>query len=292
MKRIAYTFGLLIIICLTFWPVAAFPPTPPAPQALAPGDSPTFNGVTLSGLTASKPVFTDANKALSSSGTVPDGNIAAALTGKTYNALTLTAAATGFTVAGGTTSKTLTVALDANVAGTNTGDVTLANPDHGLGLTNQVLTLGTPSSITGASTNAVTTTSHTHALDLSAPPTIGGTTPGIVNGLVPVQTINGTGAITACAGHSIVVTSAGTVTLPDSATVGQRCTILSTTAAVVSVDVASASFTMVLNGTALTAGNKATSDGTDETELTCEMQVANTWRCKTSSPVGAHVDGG
>jgi len=32
-----------------------------------------------------------------------------ALTGKTYNALTLTAAATGFTIAGGTTSKTLTV---------------------------------------------------------------------------------------------------------------------------------------------------------------------------------------
>ena len=44
------------------------------------------------------------------------------LTGKTYNALTLTAAATGFTIAGGTSSKTLTVSDNANVSGTNTGD--------------------------------------------------------------------------------------------------------------------------------------------------------------------------
>lgn len=48
------------------------------------------------------------------------------LTGKTYNALTLTAAAVGFTIAGGTTSKTLTVPLDASVSGTNTGDQDLS----------------------------------------------------------------------------------------------------------------------------------------------------------------------
>ena len=39
-----------------------------------------------------------------------------------FNGLTLTAVATGFTIAGGTTSKTLTVPLDASVSGTNTGD--------------------------------------------------------------------------------------------------------------------------------------------------------------------------
>ncbi|HBC89535.1 MAG TPA: hypothetical protein DCZ94_21570 [Lentisphaeria bacterium] len=38
------------------------------------------------------------------------------------NGLTLAAAATGFTIAGGTTSKTLTVSDDASVSGTNTGD--------------------------------------------------------------------------------------------------------------------------------------------------------------------------
>lgn len=50
-------------------------------------------------------------------GTLADGNIASALTGKTYNALTLTAASTGFTITGGTTSKTLTVTENATISG-------------------------------------------------------------------------------------------------------------------------------------------------------------------------------
>jgi hypothetical protein len=45
-----------------------------------------------------------------------------AITPSTVNGLTLTSQATGFTIAGGTTSKTLTVAADASVSGTNTGD--------------------------------------------------------------------------------------------------------------------------------------------------------------------------
>ena len=48
-----------------------------------------------------------------------DGDIPTALTGKTYNGLTLTAATTGFTVAGGTTSKTLTVSNTLTLAGTD-----------------------------------------------------------------------------------------------------------------------------------------------------------------------------
>lgn len=46
---------------------------------------------------------------------IADGKIASALTGKTYNGLALTAAATGFTIAGGTTSKTLTVSDNATI---------------------------------------------------------------------------------------------------------------------------------------------------------------------------------
>ena len=45
-----------------------------------------------------------------------------AITPSTVNGLTFVAAAAGFTIAGGTTSKTLTVPLDASVSGTNTGD--------------------------------------------------------------------------------------------------------------------------------------------------------------------------
>lgn len=56
---------------------------------------------------------------------IADAKIATALTGKTYNGLSLASQAVGFTIAGGTTSKTLTVASDATVSGTNTGDQTI-----------------------------------------------------------------------------------------------------------------------------------------------------------------------
>lgn len=45
-----------------------------------------------------------------------------AITPSTVNGLTLTAQAIGFTISGGSTPKTLTVAADASVSGTNTGD--------------------------------------------------------------------------------------------------------------------------------------------------------------------------
>lgn len=115
-------------------------------------------------------------------------------------------------------------------------------------------------------------------------------TTGIFANLKPVQNIAGTGSITTCAGHIVNVTAAGTATLPAGTTVGQNCSIVSTTAAVVSVDVASASDTMILDGTALTAGYKATSDGSDEWTLYCTTSVANTWRCRTV--LGVSVDGG
>jgi type IV pilus biogenesis protein CpaD/CtpE len=58
--------------------------------------------------------------------TIANGYIAAALTGKTYEGLTLTAQSTGFTIAGGTASRTLTVGANASVSGTNTGDQDLS----------------------------------------------------------------------------------------------------------------------------------------------------------------------
>lgn len=48
------------------------------------------------------------------------------------NALTLTAQSTGFTISGGTTSKTLTVDGDATISGTNTGDYTHPTDDGNL----------------------------------------------------------------------------------------------------------------------------------------------------------------
>lgn len=81
-----------------------------------------------------------------------------------------------------TDTYTITVAGTASVIGTNTGDVTLASPNHGLGLTNQVITLGTPSTVTSATTNAVTTTTHSHAIT-GAPALLGN---GTAAGQIPI----------------------------------------------------------------------------------------------------------
>ncbi len=60
------------------------------------------------------------------SGTViADDKIASTLTSKTYNGLTPTSVLNGFTITGGTTPATLTVASNANVSGTNSGDQTI-----------------------------------------------------------------------------------------------------------------------------------------------------------------------
>jgi len=86
------------------------------------------------------------------------------------------------------------------------------------------------------------------------------------------------------------ITAAGTVTLPAGTVVGQTVSVVSTTAAAVSLDPASTSDYLILNGTALAAGNKATSDGTIGAMLSCVNEVANYWRCQAVQ--GVFSDGG
>ncbi len=65
-------------------------------------------------------------------GTIVTGTWAAG----TVNGLTLASQAVGFTIAGGTSSKTLTVPLDATVSGTNTGNQTTAGTSNRIDVTN------------------------------------------------------------------------------------------------------------------------------------------------------------
>ena len=71
----------------------------------------------------------------------------------TVNGLTLTPLTTGFTIAGGTTSKTLTVPLNASVSNTNTGDVTLAGENY-LSITSQVITAN-PVNVSGTNITGI-----------------------------------------------------------------------------------------------------------------------------------------
>ncbi|MBP5999549.1 MAG: hypothetical protein KA534_03750 [Sediminibacterium sp.] len=61
------------------------------------------------------------------------------MTNKTINGLSLAGQAVGFTIAGGTTSKILTVSNTANVSGTNTGDVSLTGENY-MTISGQTLT--------------------------------------------------------------------------------------------------------------------------------------------------------
>jgi len=86
-----------------------------------------------------------------------------ALTNKTYNALTLTAASTGFTIAGGTTSKTLTVSNTIALAGTDSTTMTFPSTSS------TVMTLAQPGTLTGTLTlRAGTATAGTAPLYLTS----------------------------------------------------------------------------------------------------------------------------
>jgi hypothetical protein len=88
---------------------------------------------------------TSANTAISlpTTGTLSTLAGAEALTNKSINGLSLTSSSTGFNIAGGTSSKTLTVANNATVSGTNTGDqtITLSGDATGSGTTGLTVTL-------------------------------------------------------------------------------------------------------------------------------------------------------
>ena len=101
--------------------------------------------------------------------TTPALTIAGAnLTPTSVNGLTLASQAIGFTIAGGTTYKTLTVPLDASVSGTNTGDQNLS----GYALIGQTMYIGTTAVAINRTTGALALTGIT-SIDGSSASTTG-----------------------------------------------------------------------------------------------------------------------
>jgi hypothetical protein len=70
---------------------------------------------------------TGTNGAIPAWGALVNADIPTTLTGKTYNAITLTAATTGFTIAGGTTSKTLTLNNTLAFSGTDSSTLNIGS---------------------------------------------------------------------------------------------------------------------------------------------------------------------
>ena len=94
---------------------------------------------------------------------VSDLTAGRAVTGLSFNGLTLTAAATGFTIAGGTTSKTLTVGNTLSLAGTDgttmtfpSTNATIARTDTGQTFTGNQIFNGYQQTSTGTFNNVGT----------------------------------------------------------------------------------------------------------------------------------------
>lgn len=117
------------------------------------GDTVYHNGtdsVRLAGnVTAAKQFFTQTGTGTASAAPIwsalVNSDIPSTLTGKTYNGLSLTSNGTGFSVAGGTTSKTLTISNSITLAGTDGTTITLPASTGTVALNNQSFFLGTTS---------------------------------------------------------------------------------------------------------------------------------------------------
>lgn len=154
--------------------------------------------------------------------------IVSTLTGKTYNGLSLTSQAVGFTIAGGTTSKTLTVSDDATVSGTNTGDQTSVTGNAGTAtalqtgrLINGVLFDGTADITVTAAAGTLTGATLASNVLASSLTSVGTLTSLNVSGVVNLANLTALQAVFTDGSNNLVskaVTGTGDVVLSDAPT--------------------------------------------------------------------------
>lgn len=168
-----------------------------------------------------------------------------------FNNLTLSSQTTGFQIAGGTSSKTLTVSNDANISGTNTGDqtITLTGDITGSGTGSFATTLATVNSNTGS---------------------FGSST------AIPTITVNGKGLITAISTNAVIA--------PADTLTGTTLAANVVTSSLTSVGtLTNLTVTNPISGSI--TGNAATVSTADDTaDTTCFLLFANASGTTTQQP--------
>jgi hypothetical protein len=169
----------------------------------------TTGQITLGDSTHTLDFTTTANTAvtLPTTGTLATLAGSETLTNKTVNGITLTAAATGFTAAGGTTSKTLTVTNNVTLAGSDTATLTL---NKGLTVDTNAGTIAF-SAASKTLTVGDSTTLGTNAITLGSTKVITAQ-----HASLTVGDATGTGTVTIKSNDS----NARSLTLSDSSTIG------------------------------------------------------------------------
>lgn len=222
-------------------------------------------GLTMPGLTVAGNLTGSGSPTISSFGTI--------------NGLTLTANATGFSVAGGTTSKTLTMNNTLTFAGTDATTITFQGTDTYVGrtttdtLTNKTLTAPaingtvtttgltmpafTSGNITGSTSLTLTTTGAANALTLNTAAATSANSGAITIQTGGITTSGTAGAITIDSGAGVTANGAITIgtTNADSVSIGR-----STKTTTVNGALTATGLTTLNGGLTLGAGSNLTSD--------------------------------
>jgi len=215
-------------------------------------------------------------------------------TATSINGLTPTAQTTGFTIAGGTTSKTLTVSGDATVSGTNTGDQTTITGNAGtstkLATARKINTVDFDGSaditvtaaagtLTGTSLNSTVTGSSLTSVGTLTNLTVTNAIAGSITGNAATVTTNAnlTGPITSVGNATSVASQTGTGTkfvMDTSPTLVTPTLGVATATSInkVTITAPTTSATLTIaDGKTLTASDNATVSGTNTGDQTITL---------------------
>lgn len=251
------------------------------------GSIPYQSGVNTT--TQLAPNTTATNKFLTQTGTGVNGaipiwdvivnaDIPTYLTGKTYNALTLVAATTGFTIAGGTTSKTLTVSKTITLTASN--DTSTLNILTGGTLGSAAFTNSTLYALLAAASNTFVgslTASNLSGTNTGDEPASSTTVSGIVELATNAEAVTGTDTVRAVTPAGVAAAMAA-LFVPRNYLSGYNLSRANTTTITIAAGEASSSAnTVLMTRAAISKNTSAWAVGTSAGGLDTGTIAADTW---------------